>query len=332
VNNTTRSLSHVKPPIYLFVYPQSHLTVRGFVDYLLDMLPEVAGVDVTLRVASTIEKADVPEESIVFLIGFRFPRFPRLPLAYTIFLSFSVMYRLRGLFSASRAARRLMRQKRQTLLAKLPALDMILDFYPRHLNVLKKHVAPSPVMHFPTNVSIPANCERSSISQCEYDVCVVGSNTRRRQRIYRQLECRGLRLSPLTTDDFPSVVGQSKLVLNVRSERYDNLEIPRITTALAMGRVVLSENSPGIHEMFPPEFCRTAPYSQITRHVEQLVSQPALLEDIGGQAATYIVNDYSAMCREQWEEIVVTIQRHAEAKFEDVRVCRNPVQAILSRE
>ena len=118
----------------------------------------------------------------------------------------------------------MMRAKRKLFRRKLPGLDMVLDFYPRHKEVLQRKIVRVPVLELPVNVLVERP-ERRPIGECEYDVCVVGQKTERRLRVYRQLDRAGLRLSPMNTSDFPAVVGRSKLVLNVRSHRYDNLEV-----------------------------------------------------------------------------------------------------------
>src|SRR5262249_22278551 len=158
-------------PINIVVFPQSYVTVRGFVDYLHDTLEAITGAAVGLKVVPNIGEARLPPQSVAFFIGFRFPPFQNRPSLLSVFLNFSVLYPVRGLFSASIAARRWMRDKRKKFLSAAPGFDLVLDFYPAHAERLATKFPNMRVGQFPTNVRLARPETVKPIGECRYDVC-----------------------------------------------------------------------------------------------------------------------------------------------------------------
>jgi len=301
--------------VCIVVYPQSYLTVRHFVDYLCATVERHSGRPAQLRVVDRVDRADAPAGSVVLIVGYKFPRFQPQEHCYTAILNFSVMYPVRSVWRSGWDGLRMMRHKRRLFLDKLPGVDAVLDFYPRHAERLRRRLGRIPVLTFPVNVAVDPQSGPQAIADCDYDVCIVGQTTARRARIFRELERNGVRLSPARSDDFPGTIGRSKLVLNVRSHRYDNLEVPRIVTSLAMGRVVVTEQSVGLEDVVRTGQVWETPYSGLVDCVLARLADVRALAEGSREAQRYMREDYGPACDEGWSRLLTDLAAAADSKL-----------------
>src|SRR5262249_36533393 len=148
-----------------------------------------------------------------------------------------------------------------------------------------------------TNVRLARPETVKPIGECRYDVCVVGARSPRRNKIYRALERNGVTLSPQQSSDFESVVGDSRIVLNVRQFRCDNCEISRIVTGLALGRIVVTEQTYGLAAAVPEDHYCCTTYDRLVPAITGLLADAQTMDLMGARAAAYIAGDYALKCR-----------------------------------
>jgi hypothetical protein len=296
---------------YLVAPPVSLNTVGNFVDFLCGVVAEHSKT--RLQVLPYDGKAlSLPSRGVVFAVGQSLPPMEKSYQAFTVFLNFSVVYHLRPWPFHSLRAKTLVGQKRRRFLDRLPGIDLILDFYPTHGERLRKLFPEKYGGSFPVAVYsrrvpfIPSGC-------ASFDVCAIGSETRRRRLVWRSLAAEGLSISP-THGQLSEVLPCCRVTANVHSERYDNYELHRIVSSLAYGRPVVSEfifgeqglrSWPGLH------LCS---FRRVKGQLVKLVRQSEL-EKMSRQAYDFYWDAYWPAAREKWCTIIDEISRRAALKF-----------------
>ncbi|MEO1564333.1 MAG: hypothetical protein AAFR98_12920 [Pseudomonadota bacterium] len=225
----------------------------------------------------------VTGSGLIFVIGGTLPPIERQPGAKYVFINFSAveqvgMPTLRGL--------RWVKKKRQILFERAQEVDAILDFYPAQTARLARRLE-VPVYPFPVAVNPVAK------TQLKYDICYVGTTSKRRQKMKRMIEAQ---FSPRKGADIEDVAACSRLTLNVHYERGYHLEIPRIVGSLAAGTPVVSENGVG-QNAFP---IRTGSFKQLPRLVAEELDQPTPVRD-------WYEDEYLTNARKQWASIMDTL-------------------------
>ena len=110
-------------------------------------------------------------------------------------------------------------------------------------------------------------------------------------KVHRKLERLGLRLSPVFSKELAKDMRRSRLVLNLRTYRYDNCEIPRMVVALSNGRIVVSESTFGLSESLEMPFIDQWSYSELPEQTLLALKDPNI-EERSRNAWTYMREDY----------------------------------------
>lgn len=244
------------------------------------------------------------EGSTILAMGEKLERVPSSSDLSVIWINWSVLYPLRGWFSCSLSAHCWMRRKRKRFLQKLQQLDAVYDFYPAHARLLQKVHPQLPIESFPIGLYAgPPKVPVPNVQDCDFDVCVVGSRSPRRNRLWAALERAGLRLSP-TQGPFEELICRSRLVLNVHQHRSDNCEAHRILSALAHARVVVSEPILALGECLEPRWVITANYRQIPTVVQETLADLDRLKHMSDGAFNYYWNEFWPAARDWWQNMV----------------------------
>ena len=160
---------------HIVIHPQSYLTVRGFIDYLIRVLSAFQALGPKLHKVNDFSEASIPSNSICFVIGFRIAGVRARRDILVVYVNFSVLYPIKGFLPKSFGGAKLMRRKRRQFQNLCREIDQILDFFPLHTAVLKKRFPSLEVQSFPIDVNVPEPV--SPIESAIYDVCIVGNPT-----------------------------------------------------------------------------------------------------------------------------------------------------------
>ncbi|MEO9827253.1 MAG: hypothetical protein ABJF50_22855 [Paracoccaceae bacterium] len=278
------SYSHVRN-IALFI----HETIKAHID-----------PDASMFICEEIDDADYDEGSIVFLIGETFSPYKRRPNCTYVYLNFSVVSLLGNPLLTGRAARSSIRRKYQMLHNKLPLVDVLLDYYPPQTKRLQ-HQINVPVVGFdvaakPAETILPM--ERRA-----YDVCFVGQMNTRREKVCDQIKALGFSLSPSTDVVIEDELARSRICLNVHAVRSYHLEIPRFVAALATATPIVTERSFGVHDVIDSDLFLESRCARLSTEVEQLLSRPDRLEEMGDRAGRWYKNSYLTKAENNWRRI-----------------------------
>jgi hypothetical protein len=276
--------------------------------YIRDQLVSNLKREPLCHECSDIASANLPEGSVIFVIGDGFPRFERQRDCRYVFVNFSLLFKLRWWRPIPRSAHDWIHAKRRAFAAKSDLYDMVLDFNPRQARLLQRNGAARglPVRYFMTGVASAATGTRSGTpsNAFTWDICFTGTESPRRARIRSQLESRGISVSPYLASSLDEVIPYCQLVLNVHSTACDTLEAPRIIHALSAGACLLTEVSYGLNDIVPNDCYVSAPYRHLTRRVEELLCNPARRASLGSSAASYMRTSYAARATECWRLII----------------------------
>ena len=167
-------------------------------------------------------------------------------------------------------------------MSKVRSFDMVLDFYHPQTSLMEQELEKFSikVMPFLTNVSRKPGIV-SPLNERKWDICVVGTLSQRRNKVYKKLEKLGYRLSPLETSDFQSAIANSKLTLNIHIYPCDTLEVPRVIQTLSMGCCLVSEPCYGLEKLVPIECYYCVPYSNLVNQISELLENPDRIKDTG---------------------------------------------------
>lgn len=295
-------------PVFLIVHRRSYKYINSVAEYILNSLKLITGSDVMFKLADRIEEINYPSRSIIFIIGDPFPKPVKAEGCFYIFINFSLLYNINKNFRPDWRARRWINKKHRRFMSKARTFDMILDFYSPQTDLLEQELEGLPVkiMPFLTNVTrkpgiVPPLNER------KWDICVVGSLSPRRTKVYKTLRKLGYRLSNFETPDLQSVIADSKLALNIHVQNCNTFEAPRVIQTLSMGCCLVSEPCYGIEEIIPIDcYCSTV-YEDVVSHISELLENPDRIKIIGEKAERYIKGQYADRCFRNWKSIAEAI-------------------------
>lgn len=299
----------VRTPVFLVIHKVSHRYVASVINYIRAVIQDVTGVKVVERVAERIDEIAFPRSATVFVIGDPFAPFAKRKDCYYVFLNFSLLYNVTQWGSLSWKARIWIRQKHLRFLQKVQCYDAILDFYQPQAVMMRRELkdAGIMVMCFWTNTLDTTAAVPPPLDDRRWDVCVVGNLSRRRRRIYRELEKLGCRLSPFETTDLALVMTQSRLTLNVHFHRCDTLEAPRVIQALNLGCCLVTETCYGLEQLVPRDCFRSVEYDDIVQEVVGMLESPLRIVEVERLAKRYMEGEYREKCLASWKGVLDAI-------------------------
>lgn len=262
----------------LIVHRSSYLYIKNVVDSLYDALNEFFEDKCKIIICESIEPEFLEDVRFVFIIGELFERFKKDPKRFYIYFNFSVVAILGNPFNNSLKGFFSIKKKFFRLNQKLDLYDAVLDFYPSQTRVLKK-LLDKPVFGFVPWIS-PINSNlKDEIIDRPYDVCFVGTMSKRRSKIIEMLISEGCILSPSTGVNLEDESLKSRCILNIHYQRSNHLEIPRLMGGIATGTSIISETSFGIEEVFPNGIIRQVSYSKIIPTTLEFLINPELIKE-----------------------------------------------------
>ena len=294
------------PRAALIIQNFSYDYVRNVAEYIHKQLKKHIDPDALFLPCDQIDEAEYPDGTFVFLIGEQFRSFKRRPECRYIYFNFSVVAVLGNPFGASFAGLKAIGRKRRLLNAKLPLIDMVLDFYPPQTNVLQRKL-PCPVLGF--DVAISPLESPVPMSERVYDVCFVGGQSTRRRAVCDAILAQGMMLSPASGVIIEEIAAQSRCCLNVHAVRSHHYEAPRIIAALSTGTPIVSEHTFGLGELADQEFVVQEGTSKLSLAIMALLSNPDRSEKLGIAAYEWYTSHYLPNAEQKWQNTCQEILR-----------------------
>ena len=236
---------------------------------------------------------------------------------FCIFMNYSLVTFPGSLSSYSIAGTKWICRKRRAAAKRIPRFDAWLDYLPAQAKKLSE-VIRIPVAHFPVGPTSPLDESKTvcgPVPATNYDICLVGAPTRRRQRLNASLKALGLVVSPMTGVALEEVAVHSKLAINVHAYRSENIELPRILGAIASGTPVLTEEIEALPSVVPRLAYASVPYRQLAQEACALVRNPERLADLNEQSRHWLKHEYSPRAESQWWRVYSELVDLADNKF-----------------
>ena len=302
---------------HIVISGSSYLFIKSVADDIAKTIGQISESSVRVSFTEDVDSVHIRPGSIVLVIGENLPRFQRDSTCYYVYLNFSLLYRLRWYRPIGQEAVEWIGSKHSVFMSKLHCFDMVLDFYRQQSMVMQKQLCKKgiPVHHLQVGVLHDSLIAPVSVEECEWDVCVVGSMSKRRDVIFEELRKLGIKLSPITTDNFPLVASRSRIVLNIHYTDCDTFEIPRIIEALALGRCVVTEPCYGMRTLVPEGICQIARYRNVVSTVSNLLNHPDRIARSGAASAIFYSQVYNSMCKQSLERIMTDLQVRADFRL-----------------
>jgi len=295
-------------PVFLVVNRLSYRYIDSVAEYILQTLKHITGSEVSFELADNVEEIKLPYRSIVFIIGDPFPRFVKDEGCFYIFINFSLLYNVNRNRKLNWRASRWISQKHKAFMKKVKSFDLIVDFYHPQTLLLKQELedVSIEVMPFLTNVTQKPRIV-PSLKERKWDICVVGTLSSRRIKVYKRLRKLGYQLSPFESSDIQSVIADSKLTLNIHVQDCDTLEAPRVIQTLSLGGCLVTEHCYGLEKIVPNDCYCCVQYSNLVSEIDKLLENIGRIQDMGVKAKRYMQEHYEGNCLRCWESIVEAI-------------------------
>jgi len=304
-------------PIFIAEHKSVLLSAGQEVRRIAEVISQVTSSQVHHLTGESIDLSKFPPHSIIIIVGQATPCLvsSRADL-FLVFMCLSVFYNASGDCGADSSGLAFLQRRRQMVESNIiPYIDALIDYYPRHCNRLQMIFEPCRISvdWYPIVPAADPIC--STMLQYDYDVCLVGSPSARRERISEHLASVGLKLSPDKTDQLPDTMLRSKIVINVHRYVHDNIELPRILLALSLGRPLVSEPCFGLSDVIPEGIIQIADYENIVAACMSLLGNDSRRSALSHQAAAWIRDVYLDICKARWRFLVDKFIRLSSRKF-----------------
>ncbi len=268
-------------------------------DWIYSIISQHFAAQHTRTKWSEIDIAKLPADTLLFVLGQETILCNRQDSVRVVFICLSAFYRVRGILNQSLDGIRLLRRRRNKVLRNiLPYSNVIIDFYPRHAEVLRRKLNKKVVVHSFLLNSVSAGKSSIIFDKRRWDICIVGGRSKRREAVWKKLMALGLSLTPAASECLEESIINSRLVLNIHSEKYDNVEVPRIIAAIQNGVSVLSEPSYGLEDIIPMDLLNISDYNNIEKSAVMLLGSPHLLHQKSELAKHWFESEYQSLSRQ----------------------------------
>jgi hypothetical protein len=285
--------------IFVFTHPSVEIYASGEVAWFIAMLREWSDKTVVEHyITNVVNLNSVNPGSIVFLFGQETKLTCKSNGSFVIYVCLSAFLNARGFLSQSINGFRLLRRRKLKFKNNiLPFIDGIIDFYPKHTDALRRKYGKRLFVgsFLPNSLNPPSSF--ISLPNRKYDICIVGSPTARRRRVWKELERLGLKLSPYTSKSLHQTIADSRLVLNIHSELYDNLELPRIIAAFKCGTSVLTEKCHGMEDVIPSDLIFCESYRKLSSTSLKLSANSLALSSMASYSQAWLEEKYNMLTR-----------------------------------
>jgi hypothetical protein len=293
------SLPNSHLPVIFNEHPSTARYAHKEADWIYSVLTNFFPTPPTRTQCGQIDIADLPADTLLFVLGqetiLRNPQ----DSVRVIFICLSAFYRARGLLSQSLDGIRLLRRRRNKVLTNiLPYTNAIIDFYPRHAEVLRRKLNNKVLVHSFLLNSLSTGKSAIKFDKRRWDICIVGGRSKRREAVWKKLMALGLSLTPASSECLEESIINSRLVLNIHSEKYDNVEVPRIIAAIQNGVGVLSEPCYGLEDIVPMDLLNISGYKNIANSAVMLLGRPHALHEKSELAKRWFESEYQSLSRQ----------------------------------
>ncbi|WPL14650.1 hypothetical protein Thiosp_04504 [Thiorhodovibrio litoralis] len=299
---------------YLIVNRQSYMYVRDTVHWILNELERFLVKQhchgrheggrltaVEFRVQDDVSEKVIVENALVLVIGDPFGPFRKQENSTYVFINFSLLYDLspRGMTDAS--ARDWIERKRQAMIQRAKMYDAVLNFLPEQQEILSFDLAPLALEVFPffVDIALPEQ-KKACRDEPLWDLCIVGSRTPRREKLFNYLRQHGITLSPTESDDLENTMRKSRIVLNVHAYQTLNTEYPRIVQALALGCCLVTEPCLGLEKVIPEHCYCCVSFELMPNKIMSLLKSPRLCNKLGENASRFMRDKYRKRSQSQF--------------------------------
>tara|TARA_R110001599_G_scaffold263205_3_gene463810 strand:- start:340 stop:1245 length:906 start_codon:yes stop_codon:yes gene_type:complete len=291
----------------LIVHPKSF----NYISTIVNEISTVLNLQYGRRFNQIISEdfSTIPEgyKGDIYIMSDLFPRFEKSDLCKYIFFNFSLLIKLGGSFDTSNKANRWIKSKKKLFLEKVDQYDYVLDYYPSQTKKLKAITSSySEAIFYNFPILIPPVPSQLMSKNKKYDFCVVGEDSKRRIKLYKKLQNRGFKLSPLESKNLGEIIRESKVVLNIHAEKCNTLEFPRIVEALANGAVVLTEKCFELDQYFPKNVIFSSSYRGFINNACELIGSEEL--NIHSQSIIRFYSEYYKKSKEKIEQIIELVR------------------------
>jgi len=302
--------------IHLIVHRKSHGYIRGVVTWLARRIVHAnkdyfqfkpdssASLQPFLSIVDAVEDARTCPGYINLIIGDSFGPFQKRQGQTYVFINFSLLYVLGAQNPSDKATQKWITNKHARMMAKAGNFDLVVDFLPEQTPRLRHDLACHGVPVAALQVSTEYDSGFEPIHQKEWDICVVGSSTPRREVLFAQLEAAGLTLSPRQTMDFAMIVSKSRIVMNVHAYDCATCEYPRLVEAMKSGACLLTEPVIGLSGQIAPDSFISAPYEELPKIATELISNDASRNRLGQRLKVAFKEEYQPRCNASWDDLL----------------------------
>ena len=295
----------------LVVHSYSYPYIKNVTNFIHSTIQAYLDAASELLICDTVDAAPYDENTLVFLIGEKFPPFERRAGCTYIYLNFSVVTVLGRPWETGLKARRGIRTKRRLLDQRLHSVDLILDYFPPQTKALRRELN-VPVLGF--TVATANRAPFKPMQDRAFDVCFVGGLNHRRQSVCDAITALNLSLSPSQGIDIEDAATASRVCLNVHSVKSHHLESPRFVAGLSSGTPVVTEPSFGASAAFDPRYAIESSYVDLPTTIVRLLSDPQKLDVLGRKTQSWYRGTYLPQAQNHWCGVLEKIVEFAREK------------------
>lgn len=264
--------------------------------------------DAFLDVVSDVSNVKADPGTVLLVIGDAFPAFNRQPGCRYVFVNFSLLYNLGTSNQGESAALAWIWRKHAAMLERAGIYDDVLDFLPEQTPLLEKELEQLGVAVEPYMVNVAFDIQTGQENDNKrWDLCIVGSPTPRRLRLYEQLAERGITLSPTDSNDLAATMLQSRVVLNVHAYDCVTCEYPRIIEALSLGCCLLTEPCIGLEKVLASDCFISTSFEKIPNIAHSLVGDTERRQEYGAAARRAVSGNYGVASHAAWNSVMARL-------------------------
>ena len=295
--------------IYVVVHKNDARYLGSFPENTANLLRTLSAAEITCHHVESLEELQFQPGSVILASGNFIPRQKAENCLYVCF-NWSVLFNLNARIISSWRAWRWIKERRRLLMKKAPYYHAVLDYYPSQTPRLAKLLSRYPINVMPFLVDMNGPEGRiKAMRDRRWDICAVGSPSPRRMKAFADLERAGCSLSPMDTTRMDSILGDSKLTLNIHFERCDNLESPRLIPAFRLGSCVVTESCYGLDGLVPPRYYCAGSYRNLVPLCRELLREPDRMDAIAESARLFVETTYRKRCLDSWKAILNSLEK-----------------------
>jgi len=296
--------------INIIIHESSYKYIESVVKSIIECISITSGIIPIVTICPCIKEDTYADNSLIFIIGDSFLDIKKKTNCFYVFINFSLLFRFRPYKFLFNNSRSWINNKKMLFEERIKSFDMIIDFYLPQTKLLEKNYGSNLYIEnfLPSILPSHNNLEINNFKK--WDVCFVGTLSRRRIRVEQELLKAGFLVSPYETDDIDNIIINSRVVINIHYVSCDTLEFPRVVHAFARNTCLVTETCYKMEEFFPSNTYVSADYKNVVRVITNLLNDNAKRISIANNALQYINEVYQNNVIEKWKHIFEVITNH----------------------